>query len=714
METSTNSYRLNQGKKEFILSTSIIGNKIRISCQNTNNINNKKHSRDFTMEQFREIDDLFNFIKTPHHASEYIDRVLRNQKVGINDDNDKIIILFYIRTDGLTHRIDIPLVDPPANEDIDINKYFENIGMSSTKYYSNENLFQNNYDINQYFGANTNIQYNQNVETTPINSYVNVSQKAPISQYENYFESPIITQANNSMNQILNPGYSNKFEMHKFAISPSSPNINLNNRQYVLSQNVVSSPLIHSPKMKVEDNSNIDDRIKKLLQGQNIIVNDDFTQAKAQEEIRQIDSPRKNLTNTALQIQPTTKVFSTIGPYTSYEESVFGQTSGYNTQMNNNTVFQNVNIGQSGDEFINSILSTPSQNNVVTTDQKIEANINKASSINQNINLNLNLQNNNINRQVIDEEVKNLRNENLALKKKIAELEPLKMKVAEIEVLRGQLAELNLLRAQVAEYNSVKGQLKEIDYLRAQLEQMNTLKSQLSQLNILKKKAEEADKLKLKIKELEEIRTKNEEEIKNLRENLLYYSIKSQQNNNDSKDAIYDEEDDTIKGNIIHDTNELEMLIRKINKDNKKLTLNLLYKATADSDRAAAFHAKCDETKSSIVLVETDKGKRFGGYTSCSWSGDCVDKKDANAFVFSLDKMETYDNIPEEDAIGCYPRFGPIFLGCQIRIYDKAFSKGGTTFERGLNYDTKEDFELTGGERVFNVKEIEVYEVVFE
>ena len=712
METSTNSYKLNQGKKEYIFSTSIIGNKIRISCQNTNDINSKKHSRDFTMEQFREIDDLFNFIKTPHHASEYIDRVLRNQKVGINDENGEVIINFYIKTDGLTHRIDIPLVDQPSN-DGDINKYFENIGMSSTKYYSNENLFQNNYDINninQYFGANTNIQYNQNVESTPMNKYYNNSQRMPISQYENYFEPPVITPANNSTNQILNSGYSNKIEMHKYSVFPSSPNINLNNRQFVLSQNVVTSPLIHSPKMKVEDNINIDDRIKKLLQEQNIIVNDDFTQAKTQEEINQIDSPRKPLTNVnnALPIQPTTKVLPSIGPYTSYVESAFGQSSDYNTQMNNNSVFQNVNLGQSGDEFINSILSTPTHNNVVTTNQKIEASINKTSNNNQNLNLNLNLQNNNIN-----QELKNLRNENLALKKKIAELEPLKMKMAEMETLKGQLAELNMLRAQVAEYNSVKGQLKEIDYLKAQLEQMNSLKMQLSQFNILKKKAEEADKLKLKVDELEEIRIKNEEEIKNLRENLLYYSIKSQ-NNNDSKDVIYDEEEDTIKGNIIHDTDELEMLTRKINKDNKKLTLNLLYKATADSDRAAAFHAKCDEAQSSVVLVETDKGKRFGGYTSISWSGDCVDKKDPNAFVFSLDKMETYDNIPEEDAIGCYPKFGPIFLGCQIRIYDKAFSKGGTTFERGLNYDTKEDFELTGGERVFNVKEIEVYEVVFE
>ena len=87
---------------------------------------------------------------------------------------------------------------------------------------------------------------------------------------------------------------------------------------------------------------------------------------------------------------------------------------------------------------------------------------------------------------------------------------------------------------------------------------------------------------------------------------------------------------------------------------------------------------------------------------------------DPNAFVFSLDKMAIYDNIPEEEAIGCYPKFGPIFLGCQIRIFDNAFKNGGTTFEKGANYDTEEDFVLSGGEQKFGVKEIEVYEVIAE
>ena len=167
-----------------------------------------------------------------------------------------------------------------------------------------------------------------------------------------------------------------------------------------------------------------------------------------------------------------------------------------------------------------------------------------------------------------------------------------------------------------------------------------------------------------------------------------------------------------VKGDIIQNTEELEMLTRKINKFNKKLTLNLIYKATADSDTAEAFHAKCDGAKSTLVLVETDKGRRFGGYTTCDWSGECIGKKDEDAFVFSLDNMKIYDILPGEEAIGCYPNFGPTFMGCQIRIYDNAFTKGGTTFEKGLNYDTQEDYELNEGERTFGVKDIEVYEVI--
>ena len=54
--------------------------------------------------------------------------------------------------------------------------------------------------------------------------------------------------------------------------------------------------------------------------------------------------------------------------------------------------------------------------------------------------------------------------------------------------------------------------------------------------------------------------------------------------------------------------------------------------------------------------------------------------------------MKIYENIPEETEIGCYPRLGPIYMGCQIHINDKAFSRGGTTFEKGMNFNPEEDY----------------------
>ena len=320
-----------------------------------------------------------------------------------------------------------------------------------------------------------------------------------------------------------------------------------------------------------------------------------------------------------------------------------------------------------------------------------------------------------------ESEIQRLKNEAAEaknLRAQLAELTPLRQQFEQMSVLKGQLDELNSLREKAAELNSLKSQLNELNELREQVNKMNSLKDQLEEIEILRQKAESAETLQKRIEQLEKSNLEYQQEIRDLKASQLNTPtkakspFKAESKGLDSKEIKFEEKQICVKGDIIQDTSELELLTRKINKYNKKLTLNLLYKASADSDQASAFHEKCDQAKSTIVLVETDKGKRFGGFTTCSWSGDCVDKKDEDAFIFSLDKMKTYDNIPGDDAIGCYPKFGPIFLGCQIRIYDNAFKRGGTTFEKGLNFDTEEDFELTGGERIFNVKEIEVYEVI--
>ena len=300
-----------------------------------------------------------------------------------------------------------------------------------------------------------------------------------------------------------------------------------------------------------------------------------------------------------------------------------------------------------------------------------------------------------------------MKNENDTLIQKIYKLnDQLLLSKKENENLRQNKGQVPNER-EIHEISMLK---KEIERLKEELENVKREKNNEFE-NYKQMKEQEINLYKKQIEELLQKINLLQQENNNLKNKLgeliNKYDLIQSQNSKDGSLAI-------VKGEIIQSNEELELLTRKICTDQKKVTLNLLYKATVDSDKAEAFHKKCDKAERSIVLVKSSNGKRFGGYTSCDWTGNNIDKKDDNAFVFSLDKMKIYEIIKGEDAIGCYLKYGPVFLGCQIRIYDDFFERGGTTFQKGLNYYTEEDYELTGGIREFQIDEVEVYGVELE
>ena len=184
--------------------------------------------------------------------------------------------------------------------------------------------------------------------------------------------------------------------------------------------------------------------------------------------------------------------------------------------------------------------------------------------------------------------------------------------------------------------------------------------------------------------------------------------------NNLEEEQSNDQEEKFPNGiikNIIKEYEEIDFVVNKISEKFNGSRFKLLYKGSRDGDGAADFHSRCDEAEKTLTIVEDNYGNRFGGFTTQDWGGEYMQKKDDDAFIFSIDKSKIYEVIPEQNAIGCYPNFGPVFFGCQIRIYDNFLSKGGTTYKKGLNYRTTEDFELTNGNQNFGVREIEVYEV---
>ena len=772
MEKNTSTYKLEQNGKVYMFSTSLVGDNIRLSCKNSSSPKNKRYSRDFTIENLRKLDKLFNVLKTPIQAIQYIDEALRQQKVGVTEENNGIKITFYITTKGITNQIDIPLGDMNSmmntsngNEYLYQNEKIENYEINNTPQEINyEQYFQNveynqdiqntpleNVDYNQY--TTTNIEPNTNIYTPEQNYQENTNTEFDVNKY---FSD---TNTNTAEGPYISPADNNEVQEYQ---QEQNINTNVDVEQYNNINNINeynNNQMINQTETKEVENTdiNFDEQIKQILQQENNNVNINVNEINSnniittQAEEKEINQESKPLTTTkVLPVKTTTRILPPIGPFTSLNGLDLHKLGMMNSEHQKMPPFEQVFENTTPEpqtetktEYyeINEQISTQpkyvTKAETKTTKTTMTTNIN--TNMNQNINVDSYLMKNIPSADITQRPlasnqtqiINNIKTENISLKKQIAELRKSQKEIQNVTITKSQLAELDSLRKKVAEFEILKGQLKELNTLRMQLAELNSAKAQLKELNILKEKinaqnkelaqlrlkAAEAEKLKLQVQELEKIKLKYEKDIVGLKESLRIYSIKTNaKEEKEEKEVIEDDtpEEITVKGDIIHDTNELELITKKINVKNQKLTLNLLYKASADSDKAAAFHAKCDQAKSTIVLIETDKGKRFGGFTSCSWEGDCLEKQDESAFVFSLDKMKTYDNIPGEEAIGCYPKFGPIFLGCQIRIYNDAFTKGGSTFERGLNFDTEEDYELTGGDRIFKVKEIEVYEVVFE
>ena len=585
-ERNLTRYRLDQSdNKVYILSTSLVNDKLKLTCQDSNS---QTYIGAFTLLDLLNLSKYFKTTRSVDQVQQYLNGIVEKQRVEIYQDDKCIkVILHLINND----KISIPLKKQIINT-INTNNYY-----NLTNHYTTSPNIQTNPEQITYYNSQTYTEP-QIISTMPqtyvypqeSNQYIS-SQTYNYDQNLNGMDIPgISTTINNDINQLA----SNTNPMMTYTQADSTLNYQMNKLENDINilrpeqekiTNELKKVLDQAEKYKQENEANKQEIT--LLTNENKILK----------------TENENLRNELKKYQENYDKINT--DFTSLQKDA-GALQEQNTEL--------LRLKEAYEKEMQNI-----QNNIEQLTKDNEA-------LKQNLEL--------------------ASNQNEAL-----------------------INEINMLKSNQQKLNNNEEEIKHL----------------MEELDAYKIKAQENDLLKKKIEEME-------------------YQIQVMQE--------HQEEDDVkeVKGDIIHDMNELEMITKKINKENKRIIINLLYKASADSDSAAVFHNKCDEANNTIVLVETKDGKRFGGYTTKSWKGNCVEKADPEAFIFSFDKMKTYDNIPGDDAIGCYPKFGPIFLGCQIKIFDNAFTRGGTTFEKELNFNTEEDYELTGGSRTFEVKDVEVYE----
>ena len=271
---------------------------------------------------------------------------------------------------------------------------------------------------------------------------------------------------------------------------------------------------------------------------------------------------------------------------------------------------------------------------------------------------------------------------NLSIEEIFQELFNIKNKNKDIEALKN-------------ENNNLKNKMQEI------INEMNIIKNENKKLNneIITLKIfnnNMHNQMQLKFKE-------QNEEINNLNENLLKCMIKS---------AImkYDEKDMIIKGI----ENKMDKRIKEIKK---------LYQATIDGGDPKCFHSKCDDIPNTLVVIQSEGNRRFGGFTPKSWKskrGKGIYSIDfeKQTFVFSLNNKKIYYLKNIFDAVFHCKDYGPCFgFGHDIGIEGNPIKENKLyTTKSTFNYEEdKDNLGLSEYEYPNKLKalEYEVFQIIF-
>ena len=664
VERNASRYQLQQDNKVYILKTSLIDDKIKLACQDSST--QEIFIGLFTLNDLIKLSKYFQVTHTLEQIQKYLNGIIEKQRVGLSKIGSTLSIILYLINND---KINIPLTKSGANNFVNTLNYQGR--PSNNQFVQNQVIAQSN----QFYTQN-NIQSANNIGLT--NLYQNTPQYL---NSQNYLYPKVETNLGvkgvgvDLVNAPPVIGYTTQNqvntnsvqELMKYSKNETTSNSNFN----LFDENKLG---------KLEEDTNVMKAEQEKMKNDMKKVIEEATRLREQNEVYKTDHDSLTKENEELKNENE-----------NYKKQILAIQEENNQLRNQFTLLnkdidafenQNNEIRKMYEELENENNNNKKQ--IAAYEEENNSLRNQFELLNKDIDAFEN-QNNEI-RKMYEE----LENENLNYKNQVDQLSK------ENELLAQQLEEMKnnytIINNEIESIKNENNLLKNsVDEQRNGGNNEEVINKLMEENNMYKLKAEENESLKKQIEELQ-------------------YQLQMGQDRQEEED----EQGKEVKGDIMHDISELEMITKKINKENKKIIINLLYKASVDGDLASAFHEKCDQAENTIVLVETKKGKRFGGFTTCSWSGNCVDKNDPEAFIFSFDKMKTYDNIPGDEAIGCYPKFGPIFLGCQIKIFDNAFTKGGTTFEKELNFNTEEDYELTGGERTFEVKDIEVYEVIIE
>jgi len=239
--------------------------------------------------------------------------------------------------------------------------------------------------------------------------------------------------------------------------------------------------------------------------------------------------------------------------------------------------------------------------------------------------------------------------------------------------------------------------------------------------------------------EISSLKNKYESEIKELKENIinLQENIRNYENENKklwqeiNELKISKEESSEIEtqqsfsyldSNItsISSINFLLDYIRNTDKTFNFNEINLLYRGSRDGDRTKTCHQLCDNKQNVLIIMQSDTGYIFGGYSKI-WFKAINDQKkfeykiDNDSFLFSVNLQKIYPVKYNALAICNIDERCGLCFNSSLAFFDNFMNNfNGNIFP----VDNAEVFckpsyvyEMNGGVKQFRCLELEVFQI---
>ena len=172
--------------------------------------------------------------------------------------------------------------------------------------------------------------------------------------------------------------------------------------------------------------------------------------------------------------------------------------------------------------------------------------------------------------------------------------------------------------------------------------------------------------------------------------------------------------------NILTSMNKLKFIIQYIKINEPSFHFNkikLLYRGSRDGDRTKTCHELCDNKQDVLIIIQTDTGIVFGGYSKIGFkaSNKATYLIDNNCFLFSVNFEKIFPAIENKKHISHISDIcGLCFTGSLCFFDNFMKSYDNCIYETIQEYFKRLDdpYEMNGGKSKFKCKELEVYQFI--